>query len=127
MELSLVSMLPVAASIVQAVLNGAEFVSHATAANAATIVGNVNGSWTLLARLGDVRNDRVALERDISRRLEQKTSMLRQGLRDRGYESSMLAGAATEVEKLIVELGNDPEYFVNAVRDPGSFYESFRP
>ena len=59
MELSLVSMLPVAASIVQAVLNGAEFVSHATAANAATIVGNVNGSWTLLARLGDVRNDRV--------------------------------------------------------------------
>lgn len=127
MELSLVSMLPIAASIVQAVLNGAEFVSHATAANAATIVGNVNGSWTLLARLGDVRNDRVALERDISRRLEQKTSMLRQGLRDRGYESSMLAGAATEVEKLIVELGNDPEYFVNAVRDPGSFYESFRP
>ena len=121
------SLTPISVSIVQTILNGAEFINGHTAANAATLIGSMNRNWTLLAELGKNRDKRRALEREISKRLEAKVGRLRQLSIDRGYNKQLLAGAVTEVKILIEELGDNPQRFVIAVQNPENLLELLRP
>lgn len=119
-------LLPVGASIVQTLLRGAEFICKPTAGNMASLVGDINKSWELLAKLSSQRDKRDALERDVSKRLETKVAQMRQAYKRRGLSEQLLAGAITEVENLVTDIGDNPKYFVDAVQNPEVFLRNLR-